>query len=172
MKSDEEILLERAKVNSIRRVKTSEKEGDKTRYVEFCLFSQRYAIKEKFVSEVLSLKDITSIPGTPPFVMGVMHFRSKILSVINIHKLFNLPEKGLTELNKAIVLDDGKVTFGVVADSISGILEIDLNTVSAPPPNTFGSSEMEYVLGVLPDGLVILKAGKMLKSPILIINQQ
>ena len=171
MKNKEEILLERAKIHSIKNFDSTASDREITQYVEFSLYSQKYAFKERFVSEVLTLKEITPIPGTPSFVLGVMNIRGKILSVINIHKLFNLPDKGLTELNKVIILENENNYFGVIADSILGIRDVDLSTVPPPPVNSFGPLEMEFVYGILPDGLVLLKGRKMLISTTLIIKQ-
>lgn len=170
MKSDTDILLERAK-NHARRIDDSRtKNADIISVIEFNLFSAKYAFEESYVSEVLFLRDLTPIPGTPSFVMGVINFRSKILSVINLQSLFNLREKGLFEMDKVIVLDNGKNYFGVIANSISGRREIGLSTISQPAIN-FDSLEAEFISGILPDGLIILNAQKMLASSTLIINQ-
>ena len=63
--------------------------------VEFKLSHENYGIESSYVREVYPLKDYTTLPGTPPFVLGIMNVRGQIVSVINLKKLFNLPEKGL-----------------------------------------------------------------------------
>ena len=44
--------------------------------------------------------------------------RGKILSVIDLRTFFDLPNRGLSDLNKVIVLHDGTMEFGVLADAI------------------------------------------------------
>lgn len=170
MKNNNEILVERAKTNAKKITGSPEESGETISVVEFTLLSEKYAFEKCYVSEVLFLREITQIPGVPSFVMGVVDFRSKILSVINLKLLFNLREMGLSELNQVIVLSNGKQYFGVVVDSISGIREIDLSTVSQPLIN-LESRETEFISGILPDGLILLNAQKMLTSSILIIKQ-
>lgn len=51
--------------------------------------------RSEYVREIYPLKEFTPIPCTPPFVLGIINVRGQILSVIDIKKFFDLPEKGL-----------------------------------------------------------------------------
>jgi len=162
MKDEKTILLERAKKIAGRKDGKTQY-GDSISVVEFLLTPERYAFEGKHISEVLSLKEITSIPGTPAYVMGVINLRGRIVSIINLKILFNLKERGLTELNKVMVLKNNNMEFGILADSISGNKSIFLNTLS-PPPLTLDNIGAEYVSGVTPDGLIVLNAMNLLSS--------
>jgi len=72
--------------------------------VEFLLASEHYGIELTHIREIHALSKLTPLPGTPAFVMGLANVRGQILSVIDIKKFFGLPEKGLTDLNKVIVV--------------------------------------------------------------------
>ena len=74
--------------------------------VEFRLASETYGLEAAFVREVYPLKDFTPLPSVPPFVLGILNVRGQILSVIDLKKFFGLPEKGLGQLNKLIILRD------------------------------------------------------------------
>jgi purine-binding chemotaxis protein CheW len=169
MEKDKEILLERAKKVAGRKENNILKTENTISVVEFLLSPERFAIEEKYVSEVLSLKEITPIPGTPAFVMGVINLRGRIVSIINLKTLFNLKERGLTELNKVIILKDEKTEFGIVADSISGNKTIDLQTLSSPPL-TLNTIESDNIKGITPDGLIILNAANLLNSKQIILK--
>lgn len=170
MKSDKEILLERAISTAKKNISSFKKKDNTVSVVEFSLASEKYAFEKSYVSEVLILREITPIPGTPPFVMGVVNLRSKILSIINLKSLFNLKDRGLYDLTKVIVLGNGENCFGIVSDSIFGIREVDLNSASQPPLN-LNSAEVEFISGIFPDGQILLNAQKLLTSPKLIIKQ-
>jgi purine-binding chemotaxis protein CheW len=137
--------------------------------VEFLLTPERYAFAESYVSEVLSLKEITTIPGTPDFVMGVINLRGRVVSIINLKTLFNLKERGLTELNKVMILKNETMEFGVVADAILGNTIIDLSTLSAPPIN-LDNAGVEYITGVTSEGLILLNADSLLASKQIILK--
>lgn len=170
MKDETAILQERAKKIAGRKDLESQYTGESISVVEFLLTPERYAFEEKFVSEVFFLKEITSIPGTPPFVMGVINLRGRIVSVINLKSLFNLKDRGLTELNKVIILKNDQMEFGIVADSITGNKSLFLSTLS-DPPLTLDHVGMEYISGVTPEGLILLNAIQLLSSKQLTISK-
>jgi purine-binding chemotaxis protein CheW len=163
MNSEQEILLERAKKIAGRRVETTEIAGETMSVVEFLLTPERYAFEGAFVSEVLSLKEITTIPGTPGFVMGVINLRGRIVSIINLKVLFNLKERGLTELNKVMIIKNENMEFGVVADAILGNTTLQKSTLSANPI-TLDNIGVEFITGITPDGLILLNATHLLSS--------
>lgn len=170
MATDKDVLIERARRIAGRKDNEDQLTGETLSVVEFLLLPERYAFEGKYISEVLLLKEITLIPGTPPFVMGVINLRGKVVSIINLKSLFNLKEWGLTQLNKVLILKDDTMEFGIVADEISENKSIFLNTLS-PPPVTLDNIGVEYISGITPDGLILLSARNLLSSKQIIINQ-
>jgi purine-binding chemotaxis protein CheW len=139
--------------------------------VEFLLAYERYGIESRFVREVYPLKDLTPLPGTPPFVLGMINVRGQILSVIDIKRFFDLPEKGLTDLNKVVILHLDGMEFGILADVIVGVRRIPLTDIQTFLPTLVGIRE-EYLKGVTRERLVILDAEKLLRDKKLIIHEE
>ncbi|HEY8887557.1 MAG TPA: chemotaxis protein CheW [Gallionella sp.] len=139
--------------------------------IEFLLAHERYAVASEYVREVYPLEDITPLPCTPAFVLGIVNLRGEILSVIDIKKFFELPEKGLTNLNKVIVLESADMVFGIVADAISGVRRIPRAGIQPSLPTLTGIRE-EYLLGVTAERVVILDAEKLLTDEKLIVQEQ
>ncbi|MBI1886796.1 MAG: chemotaxis protein CheW [Nitrosomonadales bacterium] len=139
--------------------------------VEFTLAHERYAVASEYVREVYPLEELTPLPCTPPFVLGIVNLRGEILSVIDIKKFFDLPEKGLTDLNKVIVLESGDMVFGIVADAISGVRRILRADIQPSLPTLTGIRE-DYLQGVSAERVVILDAEKLLSDEKLIVNEQ
>ncbi|MBN2030900.1 chemotaxis protein CheW [bacterium] len=139
--------------------------------VEFILSFEKYAIESLFVSEVTPLKDFTPLPCTPSFVLGITNIRGKIVSVIDIKKFFNLPEKGLTNLNRVIVVETPEMELGILADSIIGVRLISRNDIqpSLPTLTDIGS---EFIRGVTEDRMIILDIEKILCYPKIIVHQE
>lgn len=169
MKSEKEILDGRARVNALKDSAESSVAANTATFLEFRIVPEQYAIEEKFVTEVLFLRNLTLIPGTPSFVQGVINYRGRILAVVNIQIFLNKREKGLGEMNKLIVISDGKMEYGIVADNIAGLKEIDIDSVGIKPLNLDPSSE-EFIMGVMPDGVVLLDGEILLKTSKIIIK--
>ncbi len=138
--------------------------------IEFFLAYERYALASSFVREVYALKDITPLPGTPSFVMGIINVRGQIVSVVDMRKFFDLPDRGLSELNKVIIIRDDSMEFGLLADAVIGVRRIPLEEIQPPLPTLTGI-RAEYLRGVTADRLVVLDAAKLLAAPALKVSQ-
>lgn len=162
------ILKERAKALAREPEEKRTAEAD-LEVVEFLLAYERYGIESSFVREVYPLKELTPLPGTPPFVLGIINVRGRILSVIDIKKFFDLPEKGLTDLNKVIILQSDQMVFGVLADAILGVRNISVSELQSTLPTLTGIRE-EYLKGVAKERVVILDAGRLLSDRKIIVH--
>jgi len=139
--------------------------------LEFKLASETYGIETAFIREVYPLKDLTTMPGTPSFVLGIVNVRGQIISVINLKKFFNLPEKGLWELNKVIIIRSELMEFGILADIIEGTRSVSLDSIQSSPVSTIEIGA-EYLKGVTNDHTIILDATKILEDEKIIIHQE
>jgi purine-binding chemotaxis protein CheW len=138
--------------------------------VEFMLAHERYGIESVLIREVYPLKEFTAVPCTPAFVLGIINVRGQIVSVVDLRKFFELPAKGLTDLNRAIVLRHRDMEFAVLADVILGVRYIPLPDIQTSLPTLTGVRS-EYLKGVTKDGLVILDAKKVLLDPKVVVHE-
>ena len=139
--------------------------------LEFLLAYESYAIEIAWVAGTCPLKDITPLPGTPPFVAGIVNVRGRILSVIDLRQFFDLPATGLTDLNKVIIMQDGEMEFGILADGIVGTCSIPLSEVQ-PPPATLTGIREQYLKGVTGARMAILDGKRLLNDRDLIIDDE
>jgi purine-binding chemotaxis protein CheW len=164
------ILRKRAKALA-RQLEQDQDAGAGLDILEFLLTFETYAIEMRWVAETYPLKELTPLPCTPPFVVGIINVRGRILSVIDIRKFFDLPEKGLTDLNKVIILHNGEMEFGILADEILGTRSIPLSEVQPPLPTLTGIRE-EYLKGVTRKRTAILDGAKLLSDKNLIVHEE
>ncbi len=145
--------------------------GEFLEVVEFLVATERYGIESHHVREVYPVRDLTALPCVPPYVLGVINMRGRIVSVIDVKKLFELPDKGLTDLNKAIIVRLGEMELGILADAVVGMRRIAMQDLQPSLP-TLTEIRVEYLRGVTGDRLVILDAEKILSDPKLVVDQQ
>lgn len=136
--------------------------------VEFLLASEKYGIESSYVHEVYPLKELTALPCTPAFVLGIVNLRGRIFSVVDIKKFFGLPERGLTDLNKVIVLRSESMEFGILADVILGVRSILLGEMQPSLPTLTGI-RAEYLRGVTKEQVVVLDGEKILSDRKIIV---
>ena len=109
------------------------------------------------------------MPGVPPFVLGIANVRGQILSIIDLKSFFDLPQKGLGQLNKLIILRDGKMEFGVLADDILGARSVAVEAIQ-PAPATICGIGAEYLCGITAERVILLDAKRMLGDETIIVQ--
>jgi len=139
--------------------------------LEFLLSGETYAIETSFIAETFPLVDFTSLFCTPPFVMGIINVRGRIVSIVDMRRFFDLPVVGLSNLNRVIVVRDKKMEFGILADSIIGVRSLPLQDLQASLPTLTGIRE-EFLTGVTADRLVLLDMGKILADRRLVVHEE
>ena len=142
---------------------------DQIAVVEFLVAGERYAVESAYVREVCRLIELTPLPGTPAFVLGIISVRGQIVSVIDPKRFFDLPQKGLTDLNKVILISDGTMEFGLLADAVLGEGRVFVKELQPSLPTLTGL-RAEFLIGVSSDHLVVLDAKKLLSDPGMIVN--
>ena len=148
-----------------------EADDDYIEVVEFVLAYEQYAVETRHVREIHPLEHLTPLPCTPAFVLGIVNVRGEILSVIDLRKFFDLPEKGLTDLNKVIVLESGHMVFGILADAVIGAKRVRVAGIQPSLPTLTGVREA-YLKGVTSERTVVLAAGKLLADETIIVREQ
>jgi purine-binding chemotaxis protein CheW len=161
------ILAERAK--KMLPPQTGTSFTDMAELLRFQLAYQEYAIEMNYVREVILTGEITPVPGTPDFIAGICSARGQIISLVDLRALFRIPEKGLTDLNRVIVMTNGEITFGILADTISGVGTVALDQIIPPQPGEL-SGGRKYLKGVLGRTTYLLDAAAILGDPCIIVD--
>jgi len=160
------------------RAKTLARESEKTGEIEehleilaFLLAHETYAIETAFIREVYPLTELTPLPCTPDYILGIINIRGQIITIIDMKKFFDLPEKGITNLNRVIVVREEDMALGILADEIIGIRNIPKSGLNPPLPTMTGI-HAGYVKGVTGEGLILLDMERVLNDRQLIVHEE
>jgi purine-binding chemotaxis protein CheW len=163
------ILKERAKQLAQER-KVKQKIGTYREILEFELAHEHYGLDVAEIEEIQSLQQYTPIPCTPAFVSGIINVRGRIFSIVDLKKFFGLPEQGITNLNKVIILKSETMEFGILADTVVGFQRVTPEEIHAAPATLSGIGA-EYVRGMTSGGMIILDSGKILSDKKIVVNE-
>ncbi len=108
--------------------------------------------------------DITLVPLSAPYILGIMNLRGQIITVIDLAKKINFKLETQPRLNLIVKNQDEAVSF--LIERISDILEIPEVKLEDPPEKIEGLDK-EYVDKIyqLPDKLLaILKVEKLFEG--------
>lgn len=139
--------------------------------VSFMLGSENYGLESAYVREVYQIKDFTPLPGVPPHIFGLINIRGQILPVIDLKNILNLPDLGLGELNKVIILHDDQMEFGILADVVHGTRVLKMEEIREVPDGLAGKGK-ENLKGITCEGLILLNAGYLLADITLMVNEE
>jgi purine-binding chemotaxis protein CheW len=162
------VLKERARA-SARKLDDERPPVESLDVLLFELAGERYAIESRYVREVSPLREFTPVPSTPSFVLGLVNVRGQIYSTIDIRKFFDLPDRGLTDLNKVIILHSAEMDVGVLADAIVGMRAIPVGEITSSLP-TLSGIRADFLKGVTRDAVAVLDTGRLLSDPRILVD--
>jgi purine-binding chemotaxis protein CheW len=164
------ILHERARALA-RTTETAEETGTYLELLEFRLASERYAVETRHVEAVHPLQDLTPLPCTPPFVLGIVNLRGCIVPVLDLKKFFELPEQGLTDLHRIILVRGNDLELGLLADVTAGVRRVRLDSLQPSLPTLTGI-RADYLKGVSEERLIVLDLDRVLSDPKIIVHEE
>lgn len=165
-----QILRERARLLAQPPERDTDK-GASLEILEFRLAQEHYAVEARYVREVYPFKELTPLPCTPDFVLGIVNVRGQILPVFDLKKFFSLPETGITDLHRIIILRGNGMDLGLLADMSVGVHSIPVTSLQPSLPTLTGIGQ-EYLKGVTGERLVVLDVVRILTDPKIIVHEE
>lgn len=170
--AEEQKRILKARAHNLARDRDAETDArDLLEVVVFELAGERYGLPLTSVREVSVLKDLTPVPCTPAFVLGIINLRGEIRTVIDLKKFFDLPASGITELNKAIIIRHAGLQIGVLADAIHGVRSIPHADLQSTLP-TLTDVRADYLRGITSDRLIVLDPARILSDKRILVEEE
>lgn len=126
------------------------------KYLTFALADEEFGIGILKVKEIIGMMDITPVPRTPEFVLGVINLRGKVIPVVDLRLKFGLPYKEPDERTCVIVVEvieeNEKVQMGIVVDSVSEVINIGDEDIEDAPSFGDPTIDTQYITGMAKAG--------------------
>ncbi len=108
------------------------------KYLTFFLAGEQYGLEITKVREILGVLDITPVPQTADFLLGVINLRGKVIPVIDLRLRFGQEYREPDERTCIIVVEvterDGQlILMSVVVDQVNEVLNVGAGDVDASP---------------------------------------
>ncbi|MEO5361121.1 MAG: protein phosphatase CheZ [Nitrospirota bacterium] len=116
-------------------------------YIGFNLGKEEYVIPIVRVQEIMKPSQVTRLPQTPVNVSGILNLRGKTISVINLRDRLGLSYEDAPNTGNVIVVNLGKITFGMKVGAITGVMNIERDMVKTDIPYVSGT-ENSCVSGI------------------------
>ncbi|HEX2944821.1 MAG TPA: chemotaxis protein CheW [Clostridia bacterium] len=121
------------------------------KFLTFQLSNEQYGIPIQKIKEIISIMDITNVPGSPSYIKGVINLRGKIIPIMDLRLKFDLEEKEYNQRTCIIVVELDNMgsgrQMGIVVDTVSEVLNIQKSDVE-PPPNYGSRMDTAFLTGM------------------------
>ncbi|WP_426349116.1 chemotaxis protein CheW [Alloiococcus sp. CFN-8] len=92
--------------------------------VIFNVNNEQFAIEANQVEGINEILNITKVPKSPDYVLGLINLRGNIITILDIHKLLNMPKDNSSE-NNIIIVNVKNEVIGIVVDQVDEVIEIE-----------------------------------------------
>lgn len=132
---------------------------------------QRLAIESRWVREVVLPGELTPVPGTPPFLEGVMNLRGDVLAVMELRGFFGVVAAEKGEHTRTLILGGQRVEFGVIADLVEEVTTLRIADVLAPP-GSMAAAARDFLRGVTAAAVLVIDGAALLRDTRLTIEMK
>ncbi|UAL54278.1 chemotaxis protein CheW [Metabacillus dongyingensis] len=115
--------------------------------IVFQLNHEEYGISVDKVRSIEKIQVITRVPGTKPFVKGVINLRGIVTPVIDLRTRFDMQQKPFSDSSRIIVAALDEYEVGLIVDAANDVIDLEMEEIE-PAPEVVGAVEADYVEGV------------------------
>lgn len=124
-------------------------------YLTFKLGNEIFATNVSHVLHILGIPEITKMPNSPDYILGVMNLRGQVLPVIDPHPRFKIESKEQTQDSCIVVLEiqnnSESFQLGSLVDAVLEVIEVSEDQI-LPSPELGVEYNARYIEGVIHRG--------------------
>jgi purine-binding chemotaxis protein CheW len=131
--------------------KTVEEEdnSDELQLVSFEVAGQEYAMAIESVQEIVQIpENIVHVPRSESHVVGLMTLRNRLLPLVNLRRMFHLPDREADDHCRIVVVSIGRVSVGIVMDSVNEVLRVAKADVDVMPSLLARDGDLADISGI------------------------
>lgn len=158
-----ELLAKQEEIKKLKLEEKNERESALTKVLTFYIGEQVYGVEISNIVEIINVPHITSVPGVPYYIKGIINVRSKVMPIISTRIRFGREEIPYDERTCTIIIVIDDVQVGIIVDSVLDVLDVHKKNI-AQSPNQNGVNDNKFIKYLLemPDGVkLILDVNKL-----------
>ena len=117
----------------------------KDKYLIFSLSNENYGIPIRYVTEIINIAEITTVPEQPEYIKGIINLRGKVISVMDVRLRFKKVEKEYDDRTCIIVIDVEGEFIGLIVDNVNEVANIAEEAISPAPAMNQKDSAVGFI---------------------------
>jgi purine-binding chemotaxis protein CheW len=151
----------------------------------FWVGQEQYGIEVSHIREIFPVQQLTPVPRTPNFVVGVFNARGRIISVIDLQAFLDM-SGSVGNRSKPFDIDQAKIIvvtnsdptsaadpieIGIIVEEVTDVVTLFEKDIE-PPLTTYTEAHSGYLRGITADMLAVLNLNAILDDKRLIVDEE
>jgi purine-binding chemotaxis protein CheW len=137
---------------------------DFEKLVIFQINKAQFALPLNVVDRAIQIVDIQLLPNAPKYVCGIINMHGEVISVINMRRLFGMPEKELELTDKLLIVSTSRIKMALWIDEVHKVIEIDTKDLVNSDEIKYGKKNIKGIVK-LESGMVLLNDVEKFLNP-------
>jgi purine-binding chemotaxis protein CheW len=121
----------------IQSIEVTESSSQTEQYLTFQMNDKSYGLEILNIKEIIEYSEVTEVPMTPDFILGVINLRGRVVPVIDLGLLFSGKPVVLTRRTSIIILEvknsDLQLEIGIAVDVVNEVIDINADDIEPSP---------------------------------------
>ncbi len=130
----------------------------------FALHDLEFTLPAEVVQAVERVTDIAVVPNTAPWVLGIIHLRGSIVSVVDLRAFFGLPAQPFTQRSRLLVAGVRDMVIGLMVDGITEMRPLDEQSVRTTAIPDWAAPYAQQGVSVEGRSVIVLDPERLLFS--------
>ena len=168
--SEQELEILRARAE---RAANTSQQGDAKETVtalQIKLGPEAYALPVTFLRAVYDNVTVVPVPCTPTFVAGIANVRGRIMPILELSVLLNVPGAGQTAAGSLVVVSREDFSLALRVEEVGEIATFSESKVSPLRDSDSLLDKARYLQGIVTDGPTLLNMDAILDDPALVVD--
>lgn len=116
-------------------------------FVSFSIGSEMFAVPMGPVQEIIRVPEVAQLPLAPFALLGLANLRGRVLPIISLRRLFNVPDHPQDDATRALVINLGQ-PLGFVVDRVASVVGVDPGEIESAAAIQ-SIADVAYLTGVI-----------------------
>jgi purine-binding chemotaxis protein CheW len=94
-------------------------------HIVFALHDLEFALPADAVQAVERVTDVAVVPNTAPWVLGIVHLRGSIVSVVDLRAFLGLQAQAFTQRSRLLLTNARELVIGLMVDGITEMRSLE-----------------------------------------------
>jgi len=122
--------------------------NNELKFISFKLDNEEFAVEVNNVKEIIKLREITPVPRSPEYLLGIINLRGSIVPILDPRNKLKIKVNKNTDNSRIIIISNKNELSGILVDSVNEVLRVNEGDVE-PPPKVTNKVDKFYLKGMI-----------------------